>query len=84
VSKLTAMNDLATQGFVSRRAGKQMSINKRVSALAQEIGEKLSAIAKLPTEDGAETAETLAALDRVSKLLVDVSDLAVITQQISE
>ena len=83
VSKLTAMNDLATQGFISRRAGKQMSINRRVGALAQEIAEKLSAIAKLPTNDGAETAETLAALDRVSKLLVDVSDLAVITQQIS-
>ena len=84
VSKLTAMNDLATQGFISRRAGKQMTINRRVGALSQEIAGKLSAIAKIPTEDGAETAETLAALDRVSKLLVDVSDLAVITQQISE
>jgi len=84
VSKLTAMNDLATQGFISRRAGKQMSANRRVAALAQEIAERLSAIAKIPTDDGAEAAETLAALDRVSKLLVDVSDLAVITQQISE
>ncbi len=84
VSKLTAMNDLATQGFISRRAGRQMTINRRVSALAQEITEKLAAIAKLPTADGAGTAETLAALDRVSKLLVDVSDLAVITQQVSE
>jgi hypothetical protein len=53
-----------------------------VSALAQEIAEKLTAIAKIPTDNGAETAETLAALDRVSKLLVDVSDLAVITQQV--
>ncbi|HXW94693.1 MAG TPA: phosphate uptake regulator PhoU [Nitrososphaerales archaeon] len=84
VSKLTAMNNLATQGFISRRAGKQMSNNRKVGALAQEIAEKLSAIAKLPTNDGAETAETLAALDRVSKLLVDVADLAVITQQVSE
>ena len=81
VSKLTAMNDLATQGFVSRRAGKQRTISRQVSSLGQEITEKLTAIAKLPTDDGAETAETLAALDRVSKLLVDVSDLAVITQQ---
>ena len=84
VSKLTTMNDLATQGFISRRGGKQMSINRQVGTLASEITAKLSAIAKLPTDDGAETAETLAALDRVSKLLVDVSDLAAITQQISE
>jgi phosphate uptake regulator len=84
VSRLTAMNDLATQGFISRRAGKQMSINRRVGALAQEIAVKLSAIAKLPTDGGGGTAETLAALDRVSKLLIDVSDLAVITQQVSE
>jgi phosphate uptake regulator len=84
VSKLTAMNDLATQGFITRRARKQMSINRQVGALAQEMAEKLSAIAKLPTDDGGETAQTLADLDRVSKLLVDVADLAVITQQISE
>jgi hypothetical protein len=82
VSKLTAMNDLATQGFISRRAGKQRTISRQVGALAQEIAEKLTAIAQLPTDHGAETAETLAALDRVSKLLVDVSDLAVITQQV--
>jgi phosphate uptake regulator len=84
VSKLTAMNDLATQGFISRRAGKQRSRDRQVNALAQEVTDKLTAIAKAPTDDGAETAETLAALDRVSKLLVDVSDLAVITQQVSE
>ena len=80
VSKLTEMNDLATQGFVTRRAGKQRTINGQVNTLAQEVTERLAAIAKSPSEDGAGTAETLAALDRVSKLLVDVSDLAVITQ----
>ena len=84
VSRLASMNDLATQEFISRRAGKQRTINKQVNALAQEVTERLAAIAKLPTSDGAQTAETLAALDRVSKLLVDVSDLAVITQQVSE
>jgi len=82
VSKLTAMNDLATQGFISRRAGRQRTINGQMGSLAQEIAERLTAIAKLPTDNGADTAETLAALDRVSKLLVDVSDLAVITQQV--
>lgn len=82
VSKLTTMNDLATQGFISRRAGRQRTINKQVNSLALEVTEKLAAIAKMPTGDGAGTAETLASLERVSKLLVDVSDLAVITQQV--
>jgi len=83
VAKLMAMNDLATQGFISRRAGRPRSINKQVNELAQDVTRGLAAIAKMPTEDGAETAETLASLERVSKLLVDVSDLAVITQQVS-
>jgi phosphate uptake regulator len=83
VSKLVTMNDLATQGFISRRAGKQRTINKQVNSLALEVTEKLAAIAQMPTGDGAGTAETLASLGRVSKLLVDVSDLAVITQPIA-
>ena len=83
VMKLKSMNDLATQGFVSRRAGRPMTINRQVKALAKEVTDGLAAIAKMPSEDGAETAETLASLERVSKLLVDVSDLAVITQQVS-
>jgi len=77
------MNDLAVQGFISRRAGRQRTINKQVSSLAQEVTHMLEAIAKTPTGDGAGTAETLASLERVSKLLVDVSDLAVITKQTS-
>jgi phosphate uptake regulator len=83
VTKLKGMNDLATQGFVSRRAGRPRSISKQVNALGQEVTEGLASIAKLPTGDGAGTAETVASLERVSKLLVDVSDLAVITQQVS-
>ena len=83
VSKLMSMNDLATQAFISRRAGRPRTINREVNAMAQEVTEKLAQIAKAPTENGAYTAETLASLERVSKLLVDVSDLAVITQQVS-
>jgi phosphate uptake regulator len=83
VAKLMTMNDLATQAFVSRRAGKPRTINKQVNALAQEVTDGLASIAKLPTGDGASTAETLASLERVSKLLIDVADLAVITQQVS-
>ncbi len=83
VTKLMSMSDLATQAFVSRRAGKPRTINRQVNALAQEVTDGLASIAKAPSGDGASTAETLASLERVSKLLVDVSDLAVITQQVS-
>jgi phosphate uptake regulator len=83
VSNLATMNDLATQAFISRRAGRPQTINKQVNALSIEVTHRLAAIAKIPTGDGGSTAETLASLERVSKLLVDVSDLAVITQQVS-
>ncbi len=83
VSKLMTMNDLATQAFISRRAGRPQTINKQVYALSLEVTRGLAAITKLPTGDGGSTAEVLASLERVSKLLVDVSDLAVITQQVS-
>ena len=83
VTKLEGMNDLATQGFLSRRAGKPRTANKRMDAMAREVTAELAATAKVPNGDGAKTAEILASLERVSKLLVDVSDLAVITQQVS-
>ncbi len=83
IGKLMTMNDLATQAFISRRAGRPRTINRQVSALAEEVTRGLAAIAKMPSADGASTAETLASLERVSKLLVDVADLAVITQQVS-
>ena len=83
VMKLQAMNELATQGFVSRRAGRPRTISKQVKAMAEEVTGMLAGIAKARSDDGASTAETLASLERVSKLLVDVSDLAVITKQVS-
>ena len=84
VTKLNEMNDLATQAFISRRAGRPRSINTRVNALAQEMSDRLASIAKLPAAEGTAVAEILGSLERVSKLLVDVSDLAVITQPVSQ
>lgn len=83
VARLKEMNDLATQGFLSRRAGKPRTVSKRVGGLAQVLGERLGAIAKEPAGEGPRVAEILASLERVSRLLVDVSDLAVITRQVS-
>ena len=84
VMKLNEMNDLATQAFISRRAGRPRSINMKVNALAKEMSERLAAISKLPAAEGTAVAEVLGSLERVSKLLVDVSDLAVITQPVSQ
>ena len=77
--ELREMNELATQAFISRRAGRPRSINSKVSAMAQDIADRLSA----PTSAQAGAAETLGALERVSRLLVDVSDLAVIARPAS-
>jgi phosphate uptake regulator len=83
VARLKEMNDLATQGFLSRRAGRPRTVSKRMGLLAQEVSARLAAIAKEPSGEAPSVAEILASLERVSRLLVDVSDLAVITQQIS-
>jgi phosphate uptake regulator len=83
VSRLKQMNDLATQAFISRRAGRPPSIKMTVNTLAQETSQDLGRIAQLPVAQGVSVAETLGSLERVSKLLVDVSDLAVITQPVS-
>jgi phosphate uptake regulator len=83
VAKLKVMNDLATQGFLSRRAGRPRTVNSRMDAMAKDVTSSLASIAKAAAGDSASTAEILASLERVSKLLVDVSDLAVITRQVT-
>ena len=83
VSRLKQMNDLATQAFISRRAGRPRSVKMTVNALSQEMSQDLGRIAQLPVAQGASVTETLGSLERVSELLVDVSDLAVITQPVS-
>ena len=78
VTLLARMNDLSTQAFLSR-AGKPRSVNNEVNSIAMRVSERLAEIAKAPSPDGASAAEVVGSLERVSKLLVDVSDLAVIT-----
>ena len=83
VMRLKQMNDLATQAFISRRAGRPRSVNLAVGSLANEMSQDLGRIAQLPVAQGVSMAERLGSIERVSKLLVDVSDLAVITQPVS-
>ncbi|MDG6913948.1 MAG: phosphate uptake regulator PhoU [Nitrososphaerota archaeon] len=83
VARLKVMNELATQGFLSRRAGKTRTVNSQIDAMAREITSSVASISKEAPGENANAAGILASLERVSKLLVDVSDLAVITQQVS-
>jgi phosphate uptake regulator len=83
VLRLKEMNDLATQAFIARRAGRPRSINMTVNSLANDMSRDLGRIAQLPAAQGASMAEKLGTLERVSKLLVDVSDLAVFTQPVA-
>jgi phosphate uptake regulator len=83
VAKLVGMNELATQGFISRRGGRARTISKQVYATSEEISRSLAGIAKQFAGGGASLAEILGSLERVSKLIVDVADLAVITEQVS-
>jgi phosphate uptake regulator len=83
VMLLKEMNILATQGFLSRRAGRPRTAGTQMRALSREVTASLASIAKEPSGEGANVAETLGSLERVSRLLVDVSDLAAITQQVS-
>jgi phosphate uptake regulator len=83
VSRLKQMNDLATQAFISRRAGRSRSAKMTVNTLFHEMSQDLGRITQLPAAQSASVAEILGSLERVRKLLVDVSDLAVITQPVS-
>jgi phosphate uptake regulator len=83
VMKLKEMNEQATQGFISRRGGRPRTLSKQVYATSQEISKTLASIAKQTPGGDAAMAEILGSLERVSKLIVDVSDLAAITEQVS-
>ena len=84
VKVLRQMNDLATRAFISRKAGKPRTINAEINVLASKMSEQLAGIAKRFSAQEEGLAETLGSLDRVSRLLVDVSDLAVIMQPPSQ
>ena len=82
--KLAEMNDLATQAFLSRRAGRPRSTNSKVSEMAHTIAGQISGLANV---EGGRTAVAIginSAVQRVSALIVDVSDLAVIAQPVSD
>ncbi len=82
VVSLTQMIDLGTQAFISRRTRRTRTENATVQALGGELSKKLESIAQRPGAAGVAVAEALGAIERVSSLLVDISDLAVTTQTV--
>ncbi|HYC26573.1 MAG TPA: phosphate uptake regulator PhoU [Nitrososphaerales archaeon] len=80
VVKLKEMNELATMAFITRKASRQRPLTTKLAQTAAEVSETLAQISRDPVEKGSDFAETIASLDRVEKLLVDISDLAVAAQ----
>ena len=83
VRLLIELDDLATRSFLSRKAGRSKEVYSKMESLAASIGEGSARIAKLTGAEGYALIETLGTLDRIGKLLVDVSDLATTAQLVS-
>jgi phosphate uptake regulator len=82
LSMIREMNELATQSFISRRPGRPPESYSRISELAAKVGQTLVGITKIP-EAGPQTVEPIGALERASKLLLDISDLSVTARLVS-
>jgi phosphate uptake regulator len=70
------MNELTTQSFLSRRSGRSQESYNRIRELSIKVGDAIAEITKVP-EAGPQVVETLGALERASKILLDISDLNV-------
>ncbi|MDV3244045.1 MAG: phosphate uptake regulator PhoU [Nitrososphaerales archaeon] len=77
VLKLNEMEELAIQSFLGRGAGRSRSAYTRVGELSREVSSMLLKIAQAVGSSSSLAVETLGAVEGVSKLLVDISDLAV-------
>jgi phosphate uptake regulator len=83
LSKLMRMEDLAIRSFLTRKTNRPRSIYLEVSQLSKEISEDLAGIANHGEAKQTATIETLGAIERVSRLFVDISDLALPTQSLA-
>lgn len=76
------MNEAATQSFLSRRSGRTEEAYSKINDLASRVSGTLAGITQIP-EAEPQLAETLGALNRACRLLVDISDLSVTAALIS-
>lgn len=82
LSLIREMNELATQSFLTRRSGRSPEAYARINELSSRVSESLVRITQV-AETEPTIVETLGALERASKLLVDISDLTVTAQLVS-
>ncbi len=83
IDKLTRLEDLAIQSFLTRKNERQRKLYAEVAQLSEEVSESLASIARLPEAKQPAAIEMLGALERVSRFFVDISDLAVPSQSLS-
>ncbi len=76
VLKLNEMAELAIQSFLGRGAASSRAAYTRVGELSREVSGTLEGLAGTAGPGGSAAIETLGAIERASKLLVDISDLA--------
>jgi phosphate uptake regulator len=82
LSMIRDMNELATQSFLSRKKGRSPESYSKISELGAAVGQALVGIPKIPGA-GPQVVEPIGALERASKLLVDISDLSVTARLVS-
>jgi phosphate uptake regulator len=82
LSLIREMNELATQSFLMRRSGRSPEAYARINDLSSRVSESLVRITRV-AEAKSPIVETLGALERASKLLVDISDLTVTARLVS-
>lgn len=80
VDRLKSMNELAARSFVTRRSGRTRPPGAEMQSLASEVSERLGAVGQMPAGEGTLAAETMASLERISRLFVDISDLAAVAR----
>jgi phosphate uptake regulator len=80
--RLAEMEGLATQSFFNRKTGRSRGLYLQVDSMSKEVSGMVGMIASLSESSGTPAVEIVGAVERVSRLLVDISDLAVPTRSI--
>lgn len=80
ILKLREMEGLSIQSFLTRGGTRARGAYTRVSELSRGVSADLLEIARTAGANSPAFVESLGAVDRVNKLLVDISDLAVPTR----
>ncbi len=79
--RLIEMQDLSVQSFLSRTTSGSRRLYLRVDGLAKVVSQLSAAVARFPFAKSPNVIGMLGSIERISKLFVDISDLAVPSYQ---